>query len=122
MYHGSVELSPDVELQDVVAGIAYWLTQNPTETVLVSLKQDDQLTATAVEADIEAEFAKLFTNETLAPHWVQLDNQVGGMVSVDLAAADAVLTSAAPAARGRTRQDDLLQPLQRRARQLGHQR
>jgi hypothetical protein len=70
--HAFVNLDTKVQLIDILGGLAYWLSQNPTETLLVSLKQDNHENTPEVQAEVR----KWFQDETLKPYWVQEDNTV----------------------------------------------
>ncbi|CAG7853059.1 SubName: Full=Uncharacterized protein {ECO:0000313/EMBL:CCA72524.1} [Serendipita indica DSM 11827] len=66
MYHSSYLLDETAELEDIFWGMYYWLDQNPTETVLVSVKVDNGNNTAALQQQVYT----LMNSPDVADYWV----------------------------------------------------
>lgn len=60
-------LDSNADLEDIFWGMYYWLDNNPTETVLVSVKIDNGNNTAALQQQVFT----LLTDPTVSDYWVQ---------------------------------------------------
>ncbi|KAG9053692.1 hypothetical protein FS842_007421 [Serendipita sp. 407] len=66
LFHASYQLSSSVELVDIFWGLYHWLDQNPTETVLVSVKVDNGNSTAALQRQVY----DLMNGPEVSDYWV----------------------------------------------------
>ncbi|KAF7291351.1 PLC-like phosphodiesterase [Mycena indigotica] len=75
-YHGRALLSPTTSFDDVLFGLYHWLVYHPTETILVSIQQEEG-SLTTYDEKFEAMLHASLTTPVAQQFWLQTKGRLG---------------------------------------------
>lgn len=83
-YHGSGMLAPNATVQDIIYGFYYWVQQNPTEAVFISLMLENGM----IDEPQQQQLYDIFNDDLGKQFWVRAE----GLVRLPLPPSHPLLT------------------------------